>query len=206
METILIVWPFVLFFIFVAYGLYTNIKDRRVSNYLKFKVSQLGGKITKNSATTFFPKNSLVFGFVDDTNENITSYSFVKNGWSVSVSYIDKFIGWSVTSTVILIKSPVFEGMNIVVLNEDLPGYSQINRKLQMRGADFVKLMDLNRPELLRYLSFLRYLFGIKSASKVDFYDGYMAIVVGNFLKSNMLSYEQIDHILDFFIKEQSKI
>lgn len=205
MELVFIVWPFALFLTFLVYGIYAHFKDRRILSGIKLKVAQLGGGVEIRPLSSVFSKDSLVSGFVDDTDENATFYSFVKSEFLVSVSYIDKFIGWVVTSTVIQIKSPVFDGMNIVVLSESLPSYSKIDRKLRARGATFVTLDDLDRVELTRYRPFVKYLFSFKAGSKIDFYDGHMSIVVGNFLKSNMLSYEQIDHILDLFIKEQLK-
>lgn len=205
MEMVLILWPFVLLLMFLVYGIYVHFKDRQSSSGLKLKVTQAGGKVSIRPLEGVFSKDSLVSGYVDDINKNTTFYSFVRNEYLVSVCYIDKFVGWVVTSTVIQIKSPVLDGMNIVVLSDRLPGYSQIHRRLRSRGADVVTADNLNRAELIKYYYFIKYLFNFREASKIDFYNGCMTIVVGNFLRSNILGYDQIDAVLNTFSESQAE-
>jgi hypothetical protein len=144
----------------------------------------------------------VVFGYTED-NENLDFIcSFNKNAYSICITYVERYVGWPVVSTVIMFESSDFSKLNFVVSNENLSGFSHYVRGLQQRSADIYvwgSEYEKTNPIFMKYNSFLKNLFELHSNVKVDFYNGRMTIVIGQLLKSNRLNVDEIFSIINRF-------
>jgi hypothetical protein len=204
MEILFIIWPFVLLIAFFIYGWFRYNKENKNSNFLFSKVKELNGSVSRDTPIKQFFKNySVVFGYTESNGNLDFICSFNKNAYSICITYVERYVGWPVVSTVIIFESSDFSKMNFVVSNESLSGFSHYVRGLQKRNADVFVWCDSglekNNPASIKYNFFLKDLFELHNNVKVDFYDGRMTIVIGQLLKSNRLNVDEIFSIINRF-------
>lgn len=203
MEILFIIWPFILLIGFIIYGASRYIKDKKTTALLFSKIEELNGGVLKEvSVKSFFPKFSVVFGYAEVNGNLDFVCSFNKDSYAVFITYVDRYVGWPVTSTVIIFESSDFFKKNIVISNEDLSGFNRYVRGLQERGASihvWGSTEKLTDPITIKYGNFLKNIFDLNNNIKIDFYNGRMTIVVGRLLKSNRLDTEQIFLIINRF-------